>query len=459
MGEAEEQRVAKGLLQRLAAMGVEVSLLPGGRCVRGRLRLRPTPFPLLDGPQEFQALVFATVGPTQLKCLEPAALFQLPLIVIAGCTSAEMIEDRVRAAWAVHGRVLRDAHRALRAIGEAARVEPGGATLAFPIGVDDREAAARCLDATRVALPSRGPLSGVALGRASERVLARPAGETASELEIALTNHLERLARAARRPQLQVRSVPAAPAAEGPPGPSKPVGSGHRLLLVGPLLGRDSELIAGLRRLGHRTRVEYSIRDALDAFAAQSFELVLADTHIGRGEGMELVPALAELPGIGRLPVVLVDERSRESVREAARRVGAAGYLAHPVDASRISSGLARLLLGRGERRFERLGQRLAVRRDGVDPGFTTAIARLGLCVRTPRELRAGSTHRWTIGLPELRQTLRVDAQTVYRIPAAGPEDPIAGLRIRAFPDRNEPLWIDYLTGLAEPEPEPEPLR
>jgi len=142
-------------------------------------------------------------------------------------------------------------------------------------------------------------------------------------------------------------------------------------------------------------------------------------------------------------------------VREAARRVGAAGYLAHPVDASRISAGLERLLLGRGHRRFARLGQRLAVRRDGVDPGFTTAIARLGLCVRTSRELRAGSTHRWTIGLPELGQTLRVDAQTVYHIPAAGPEDPIAGLRIRAFPDRNEPLWIGYLTGLTEPEPEP----
>jgi hypothetical protein len=77
MGEAEEQRVAKMLLHRLAAMGVEVSLLPGGRCVRGRLRLRPAPFPLLDGPREFQTLLFATVGPTLLKCLEPAALFQL----------------------------------------------------------------------------------------------------------------------------------------------------------------------------------------------------------------------------------------------------------------------------------------------------------------------------------------------------------------------------------------------
>jgi CheY-like chemotaxis protein len=326
--------------------------------------------------------------------------------------------------------------------------------LSFSIGVDDREAAARCLDANRVALPSRGPLRHRARPSEPARPLA-PAGETASDLEIALTNHLERLARATTRPQQPRRSAQAAPAAEGFRAPGRPVGSGHRLLLVGPLLGRDTELIAGLRRLGHRTSVEYSIRDAPDAFASQSFELVLADAHIGRAEGMELVPALAEIPGIERLPVVLVDERSRESVREAARRIGAAGYLAHPVDASRISSGLARLLLGRGQRRFVRLGQRLAVRRDGLDPGFTTAIARLGLCVRTPRELRAGSTHRWTIGLPGLGKTLRVDAQTVYHIPAAGPEDPIAGLRIRAFPDRDEPLWIGYLTELAEPAQKP----
>jgi len=455
MGEAEDQRVAKTLMQRLAAMGVEVSLLPGGRCVRGRLRLGPLPFPLLDGPREFETLVFATVGPRLLKCLEPDALFQLPLVPIAGCTSAGMIEDRVRAAWVAHGSSLRDAERALRAIGAAARSEPGGATLAFSIGVEDREAAARCLDSSRLALPSRGPLSGIPLGRASERVLSRPAGETASDLEIALTNHLERLARATARHLQLSRSAPPAPAPEGLPATSRPVGSGHRLLLVGPLLGRDTELSAGLRQLGHRIRVEYSIRDALDAFASQSFELILADTHIGRAEGLELVPALAEIPGIERLPVVLVDERSRESVREAARRVGAAGYLAHPLDASRISAGLARLLLGRGRRRFARLDQRLAIRRDGVDPGFTTAIARLGLCVRTSRELLAGSTHRFTIGLPELRKTLRVDAQTVYQFPAAGTEGPSAGLRIRAFPDRNEPLWIGYLTELAEPEPEP----
>ena len=456
MSEAEERRVAKLLVKRFAAMGIDAQLVPGGRCVRGRLRLRPAPFPLLDGPHEFRELVFATVGPTQLKCLEPAPLFQLPLITIGGCTSAGMIEDRVRTAWAAHGRALREAHRALRALGVAVSVEPGGATLAFPIGVEDRGASARCVDATRVALPSRGPLSGVALTRARERVIARPPGaETASDVEIALTNHLERLARAARRPRIVVAPIAQAPALEPLPLRAKPMGSGHRVLLVGPLLGRDNELIAGLRRLGHRTRVEYSISDALEAFAAQSFELVLADTHIGRGEGIELVPALGGVPGIERLPVVLVDERARESVREAARRVGAAGYLAHPVDASRISTGLARLLHGRGRRRFARLGHSLDVQRDDQDPGFTIAIARLGLSVRTARELRAGSVHRWTIRLSELGEDMRVDAQTIYRIPAAGPEDPVAGLRIRSFPDRNEPLWIDYLTALTEPKDDP----
>jgi CheY-like chemotaxis protein len=455
MGEAEERRVAKLLVRRLVAMGLEATLLPGGRCARGRMRLRAAPFPLLDGPANFRELVFATVGPTQLKCLEPAPLFHLPLIPIAGCTSADMIEDRVRAAWAAHGRSLRDAHRALRALGVASGVEPGGATLAFPIGAFDRESAARCLDATRMALPSRGPLSGVALARASERVLARPLGaETASDVEIALTNHLERLARSARRPRVTVEPIAAAPAPDPQPLRVKPVGSGHRVLLVGPLLGRDAELIAGLRRLGHRTRIEYSIQDALDAFASQSFELVMADTHIGRAEGIELVPALAELPGIDRLPVVLVDERSRESVRDEARRVGAAGYLAHPVDASRISTGLDRLLHGRGRRRFARLDQCLDIQRDGSDPGFTIAIGRLGLSVRTTREQSKGGVHRWTIRLSELGEDIRVDAQTIYRIPAAGPEDPTAGLRIRSFPDRNEPLWIDYLTALTEPKPD-----
>jgi CheY-like chemotaxis protein len=410
------------------------------------MRLRRAPFALLGGPETFPVLGFATVGATHLKCLEPAALFQLPLVPIAGCTSAEMIEDGVRAAWAAQGRALRDAGRALRTLGLDTRIESGGSALAFPIGLEDREATARCLDAGRLALPSRGPLSGIPLARARDRVWMRPRdAETASDVEIAVTDHLDKLAREAQAARSR------APAAARPPSKpvrTTPIGSGHRVLLVGPLLGRDAELITGLRQLGHRTRVEYSIQDALDAFCEQSFELVLADAHLGRGEGLELVPALAELPGIERLPLILVDERPRESLREAAQRVGAAGYLAHPVDAGRIAAGLERLLRGRGRRRFSRLGQRLAVEWEGGTPAFTTEVARLGLAVRTLRELPAGAVHRWTIHLAELGETVHVEAQTVYRVPAAGVQDPTAGLRIRSFPDRNEPLWIRYLTAL-----------
>jgi CheY-like chemotaxis protein len=445
MGEAEDRRATKLLAKRLGGMGVEVEILPGGRCARGRMRLRRAPFALLGGPETFPVLGFATVGATHLKCLEPAALFQLPLVPIAGCTSAEMIEDRVRAAWAAHGRALRDAGRALQKLGLETRLEWGGSALGFPIGVEDREAAARCLDATRLALPSRGPLSGIALARARARVWSRPRdAETASDVEIAVTHQLDRLAREAQAAQSR------APAARPPPRPVRatPIGSGHRVLLVGPLLGRETELLTGLRQLGHRTRVEYSIQDALDAFGEQSFELVLADAHLGRGEGLELVPALAELPGIERLPLILVDERPRESLREAAKRVGAAGYLAHPVDAARIAAGLERLLGGRGRRRFSRLGQRLAVEWDGGSPAFTTEVARLGLAVRTLRELPSGAVHRWAIHLPELGETVCVEAQTIYRVPGAGVQDPTAGLRIRSFPDRNEPLWIRYLTAL-----------
>src|SRR3990172_2274687 len=161
MGEAEDRRALKLLAKRLEGMGVEVEILPGGRCARGRMRIRRAPFALLDGPETFTHLTFATVGATHVKCLEPAALFQLPLVPIAGCTSAEMLEDRVRAAWAAQGRALRAAGRAPAPLGVETRVESGGSVLAFPIGVEDRFATARCLDASRVALPSRGPLSGV----------------------------------------------------------------------------------------------------------------------------------------------------------------------------------------------------------------------------------------------------------------------------------------------------------
>jgi hypothetical protein len=87
MGEAEDRRALKLLAKRLEGMGVAIEVLPGGRCARGRMSLRRAPFSLLTGPETFEQLSFATVGITHIKCLEPAPLFQLPMIRMVASSS------------------------------------------------------------------------------------------------------------------------------------------------------------------------------------------------------------------------------------------------------------------------------------------------------------------------------------------------------------------------------------
>jgi len=59
-------------------------------------------------------------------------------------------------------------------------------------------------------------------------------------------------------------------------------------------------------------------------------DLVLAESHLGRFEGVELIPELRTSPGVEEIPVVIVDGELRPERREAARRAGAAGYLVLP---------------------------------------------------------------------------------------------------------------------------------
>ena len=130
MAEAEERRVAKLLLQRLTALGMEAHLVPGGRCVRARLRLRGGPFPLLDGPRDFRELVFATVGATRPWSYRTAAR-----LVPSTCSItrkwrpsaspesyARMIPGWDRAASAL-------ASRRKRATASGSLTLPGGSTL------------------------------------------------------------------------------------------------------------------------------------------------------------------------------------------------------------------------------------------------------------------------------------------------------------------------------------------
>ena len=452
MGETQEQRAHKLLISRLRGMGLEVEPLPGGRCARFELPLRPVPFPGLDGPLEIGSAVLATVGSGHAKCLAPLPLFMLPMVPIAQCASAAQIEDAVRAAWARHGRGLREAQQKLGDLGCETRSESGGAGLAVPLGLDDTEALGRMIDARRLALPARGLLAGLPLARPEEREFTLSGGfDSAIDLELAVTSRLEALARKAGRVADARRRAAAVASPAPPPAPAleRPLRlrSRRRILLVGALLGRDKALQRALQQLGFRTRLEYSASDALAAFAEQSFDVVLTDTRLGRSEGLELIPEIGALPGIAKLPIVLVDEHARPARRQAAREIGASGYLVHPIDPARITAGLERMATGARGRRFERVEHRLAVAWRDEPGGFTQSIGRGGLFLRTGADLARPMPGVCEIVLPGLGERLRVGSRPVYtRDEATGA--PGMGLRFEDFPDRNEALWIDYLSAL-----------
>ena len=257
--------------------------------------------------------------------------------------------------------------------------------IALSLGHDDAHAAVRMLEAQRAILPGRGPLTGLRATSAEQRTTRFDSTwRHASDAEIALTERLESLRErlAHERPPLIVAARSLPPRAALSAAQSRPR-AGQRLLLVGPHLGRNAALSRRLEQLGFRVRVEFSAHEALGAFQEHSFELVLADAHLGRSEGIELISDLQALPGVERIPVVLVDEHHREQVREAARNVGAAGYLVQPLDGDRVAAGVERILGARARRRFSRLPWRLSVRLSDGRDAFTTSVARLGAFIGT----------------------------------------------------------------------------
>jgi CheY-like chemotaxis protein len=456
MGEPDDRRAHRSSVDHLRSLGIEMEPLAGERCARGTLRLAGGPLAAAHGSLDARSVRFATVGAGTIKCLEPPALFHLPLIPIHGCASAAEIEGRIRAAWHKHAQGLRAARDALERIGFAPRASAGGMLLEVAIGLEGESVPVRLHDLRRALLPTGGPLAGRRVDAPEDRVARIDATATSvTEVEIALTTRMEEIARRVDRARDAERRAASERVPEVVPAPSKSAGA-RRILVVGPILGRDKALLDALRRWGYRLRLEYSANDALGAFRDHTFDLVLADAHLGRSEGIELVPEINALPGIDRLPVVIVDERNRPALRTAAREVGAAGYLVHPIAPERVAPGLRRMADGERGRRYSRLPQRLSVAWVGGASGYTNTIGRLGMFVTVGDAPEPAEGTRCEVLLPELGQSLRVDTQVAYRIESAGARDAGLGLRIRAFPDRNEATWIDYLTSLLRSAPHDE---
>ena len=445
---AEEGRRQAVVRRRLLGMGLDARPIPGGRALVATLALRPDPFETLAGvPRRFASVTFATVGDDRIKCLKPGALFHLPLIRIVDCQSPLEIETRIRTAWQVRVEALRRAHRWLEKLGAEIEICEDAPVLAFPIGVEDRHSRARVIESGRVVLPGRGPLSGVSLRRAEDRVFpASPSWASALDLELALTTRLEELARLDARLQREERL---APKPEVAPPAAAPLQRPARILVVGTRLASDRSLLESLRLRAYETVAARTAQEALKAFESTSPELVLAETHLGRFEGIELIPSLRGIPGIEEVPVVLVDDRLRPERRVASRKAGAAGYLVRPIEVAKIAAGIASLVRQPKRRRFTRYPERLSVRNAKGETAFLTGdVGRGGMFLWTDRELPFENLERYSITLPVIGESLGVQAEVVHRCSVPGSGRRGAGLRFHGFDADGEARWIRYLRSL-----------
>jgi len=445
---AEEGRRQEIVRRRLVGMGLDARPVPGGRALVVTLPLRSEPFETLSGkPWRFASVTFATVGDDRMKCLKPTAFFHLPFVRIVDCTSPAEIEARIRAAWQVRIEALRRARRWLEKLGAEVESAEDGPVLEFPLGVEDRLSRGRVIESGRIVLPGRGPLSGVALRRAEDRCFPASLNWTSAlDLELAITTRLEELARLDARLQREERF---APKHETAPLTAAPRQRPARILVVGSRLASDRSLLESLRLRAYETVAVRTAQEALKAFEHTSPELVLAETHIGRFEGIELIPSLRGLPGIEEVPVVLVDDRMRPERREASRKAGAAGYLVRPIEVAKIASGISSLVRQPKRRRFRRYPERLSVRNAVGETAYLTGdVARRGMFLWTDRELPFEQLERYSIALPVTGESLGVEAEVVHRSSVPGSGRRGAGLCIHSFDADGEARWIRYLRSL-----------
>jgi two-component system, NtrC family, response regulator AtoC len=122
------------------------------------------------------------------------------------------------------------------------------------------------------------------------------------------------------------------------------------------------ELLATvLRGAGHEVTAVADGRDALDALARESFDLVVADVQMPRASGLEILDALNERsPGT---PLILVTAYANPGAAMDAIARGAADYLAKPVDVVALRTTVARTL-----ERKRLAGENRQLRRAVVEP-------------------------------------------------------------------------------------------
>jgi CheY-like chemotaxis protein len=456
MADAPSQldRCQKRQLTRFQRMGLSVREMQNGRCLLVSLPLGPAPMESLSGPLTPQRVIFSTVGANQIKCLQPRALFGLPLINIRRCADATSVEWAIRQAWRDRTRKLRDSFKQLHRLGMKVEAVEEGSTLAFPLPGQPTGARVRMQRLGEAILPGAGALNGLPLKDLEERVLeVSDCLDSSSNLERRLDQRIDELGKKCRQRQKNDRRLGHSrkPSKHGSKTRRKRVVVDRqpKVLIVGPRLIDNATLRAELERQGYHTATSQSESDALISLAGMSPDIVISQYELGRSDGASLVQGVHGLPGIDRLPVVLLDEASHEARREVARAVGAAGYLVEPVTAEPFVKRLGRLVASPSDRRFKRYNQQIPAQILGASqPCLVTDVSRGGIFISTRQTAEANTTMPCELVLGEFGKSLRFEGKVVHRdTPTGGPRQGL-GLCIFDISSEDEATLIEYLSWL-----------
>lgn len=102
-------------------------------------------------------------------------------------------------------------------------------------------------------------------------------------------------------------------------------------------------LAATLTTAGYEVTLASDGEEGLENALATSFDLVLTDQHMPGKTGLDLIAALRDNPAYQATPIIVLTTESGEEFKQAARAVGATGWIEKPLDPDLLTELVAAL--------------------------------------------------------------------------------------------------------------------
>jgi CheY-like chemotaxis protein len=137
---------------------------------------------------------------------------------------------------------------------------------------------------------------------------------------------------------------PIEPVVELPPQPARTGTAGPLILAVEDNPVGVTVLRHALER--HPVRADFAMsgQEALNAAAAQRYDLVLMDLQMPGMDGLETTSAMRKLPGYEDVPILALTANTGDDLRERCRQIGMRAFLSKPIKGAELWSAISKFL-------------------------------------------------------------------------------------------------------------------